>query len=204
MKNYELYHHGILGQKWGVRRFQNEDGSLTGAGRKRYGVGQQRKLAKKLQKYANKGETENAVKLVSTHIENSKYKNVIKALLKKQDEKKTAWFTSQNKLADAWDDAAIRLRNIVDDGMKECGLDPNDELHRLFWEDEIITNDPKYKVIDEQNEKAFQNLKDVNKEVCDALFGEYGNLPVKDIDNKLVKNVSEYVTHKLLYKIDDF
>ena len=31
----ELYHHGIKGQKWGVRRFQNKDGSLTAAGRKR-------------------------------------------------------------------------------------------------------------------------------------------------------------------------
>ena len=31
----ELYHHGILGQKWGVRRFQNKDGSLTDKGRKR-------------------------------------------------------------------------------------------------------------------------------------------------------------------------
>lgn len=35
----ELYHHGILGQKWGVRRFQNPDGSLTEAGKKRYGYG---------------------------------------------------------------------------------------------------------------------------------------------------------------------
>lgn len=32
----DLYHHGIKGQKWGVRRYQNEDGSLTPKGRARY------------------------------------------------------------------------------------------------------------------------------------------------------------------------
>ena len=34
-KKNELYHHGIKGQRWGVRRYQNKDGSLTAAGRKR-------------------------------------------------------------------------------------------------------------------------------------------------------------------------
>ena len=31
-----LIHHGILGMKWGIRRYQNKDGSLTSAGKKRY------------------------------------------------------------------------------------------------------------------------------------------------------------------------
>ena len=31
----ELYHHGVKGQKWGIRRYQNSDGSLTDAGKKR-------------------------------------------------------------------------------------------------------------------------------------------------------------------------
>ena len=34
--NNELYHHGILGQRWGVRRYQNKDGTLTSAGKGRY------------------------------------------------------------------------------------------------------------------------------------------------------------------------
>ena len=35
----ELYHFGIKGQKWGIRRFQNKSGGLTSAGRKHYDDG---------------------------------------------------------------------------------------------------------------------------------------------------------------------
>lgn len=35
VSNY-IYHHGIKGMKWGIRRFQNKNGSLTPAGKKRY------------------------------------------------------------------------------------------------------------------------------------------------------------------------
>lgn len=44
-----LMHHGIKGQKWGQRRFQNPDGSLTPEGEARYG-----KSVRKLQKKSSK------------------------------------------------------------------------------------------------------------------------------------------------------
>jgi hypothetical protein len=44
--SYELRHAGVKGMKWGVRRFRNEDGTLTEAGKKRYGSGGKTKTKK--------------------------------------------------------------------------------------------------------------------------------------------------------------
>ena len=50
----ELYHFGIKGMRWGVRRYQNEDGTLTPAGKKHYGNMSDDKLQKSLYKQVKK------------------------------------------------------------------------------------------------------------------------------------------------------
>lgn len=57
MTENELYHHGIKGMRWGIRRYQNEDGTLTDAGKKKYSK-QYQKLSAKTNRDATKVSTQ--------------------------------------------------------------------------------------------------------------------------------------------------
>lgn len=68
----ELYHHGIKGMKWGVRRFQKKDGTLTNAGKKRYDEDSgsrknpiQKHKDKLIQKYVEKGYSQSAAEVAA-------------------------------------------------------------------------------------------------------------------------------------------
>lgn len=78
----ELYHYGIKGQKWGVRRFENRDGSLTDAGKKRYDYSDKqrrqdarlygRRAPKRIQKRLENGES----LLSARHVEATRKKRI--------------------------------------------------------------------------------------------------------------------------------
>lgn len=50
----DIIHYGVLGMKWGHRRYQNKDGSLTNAGKKRYRATRPDKVRREMQKAVNK------------------------------------------------------------------------------------------------------------------------------------------------------
>jgi hypothetical protein len=83
-----LYHHGIKGQKWGIRRFQNEDGSYTEAGNKKRRIGFKRKMKgnlddisdKELARLVKRKENENKYNKLYESKEKETYKDEIEAL----------------------------------------------------------------------------------------------------------------------------
>lgn len=122
-----LSHHGIRGQRWGVRRFQNRDGSLTNAGRKRLG-------------YATKGVTQtvgkafkagvkaggNAIKAVKAHHEKKEAEKLQK---KKEKASKTRLGVMANK--DLFTNEEIRKLNErfkLEDEMKMATLQKGVEI----------------------------------------------------------------------------
>ena len=113
MYSDELSHHGILGQRWGIRRYQKKDGSLTPAGLKRYGSEANFKKIQRAEATAKK-EAEKAKYRARTEAEiakiNKKYK-INKPDAKKEEAKaKEGSFKPKAKSINEMTDDEIRAR----------------------------------------------------------------------------------------------
>lgn len=92
----ELYHHGIKGQRWGVRRYQNEDGTLTADGKIRYGGN-----ARNIQRDLNRLDKEKAYTLGDRAKAIRKYEAETRKLNKHKNDKSEEWKQKHQAKADS-------------------------------------------------------------------------------------------------------
>lgn len=103
----ELYHHGILGMKWGVRRYQNKDGTLTAAGKR------------KLEKESVKIKKEESI-LKNRKATVAKFDKLAEKKRKLEDEKESLDSTKKSKKVSPDKVSSKKsLKDISDDDLKK-------------------------------------------------------------------------------------
>lgn len=118
----EFYHHGVKGQRWGVRRYRNADGSLTPAGKKRAAKLIRKKDYKELDEEYNKLPSMKNLKRANSNLEKAELK-----FMEKHDSKAFYNYDAYAKAADkfiksakydklykAQRDAAMKFEKDVD------------------------------------------------------------------------------------------
>lgn len=120
MKDY-LQHHGIKGMKWGVRRFQNEDGSLTPAGKRRYSRAELKDIRNEKREYLHKAYEQNADYKKARQLENQAYELARKYNFDSDDGgggRTKADQAAGRKYMQLWNDIAILEDNAEVDSRK--------------------------------------------------------------------------------------
>ena len=171
IESTELIHYGIKGMKWGVRRYQNKDGSLTAAGKKRYDALTSAAVkAKRFSDMARKDSerfNKKAEEVKSAQISDSQYKKAMRELF-------------GNDANDA---------KYVEIEAKNMGYDNS----RQMAKEHLGIGKEGYEIY-----KAFANRAKKASDFYQGLSDSYKNADISSLNKKQIKKAEKFVKNGYL------
>lgn len=175
-----LAHHGIKGQKWGIRRYQNEDGSLTPAGRRRY--------RDELSQIKNKKEAKLSVaRRMAKDIKrnpallteyNKAYENY-HALSEEYDSTVKKFNKLRKQYAKEYYDSEIAFRPDEYKSTKE--IDDLKDYADDYAYDKITEQHPEIKILSDNVSKASSQLRDSELKLANKYVGYFADKKIKNL-----------------------
>lgn len=215
-----LMHFGIKGQKWGVRRFQNSDGTLTAAGKERYGSEkEQKKFAEKLMKGRTDMRKTPQVKHAVANLEDAvKEERIQRKRYDSEFEKTSREFYNDKKLLDKYTEKSIDkiLRDQPNVANEFRNSRPTNKFNSMSDRDVVKwflknddwgqgdydpftmfleSGDKRAKSLNEAGEshlKAIRNMSNKSREYAKSFLGDYGN----EVYNRSVSGVPNGIKTK--------
>ena len=198
IKHSELVHHGIKGQKWGVRRYQNEDGTLTAAGRARYGYGEINKNTVR-DFHRSNSETYKRIKSGMTNRAND-------AIEEYNAYRKQARDSEYNDIMNHFRDNKTKQRflNYMNSTLSDNATEDTRKYFANDWIDNEISSAKSSKtrdLLDKYNNYANVTMSRDLEKYVDDIVGEYKNYKPSMISSD-TKSMAKNMMKSILQELD--
>lgn len=180
--DYVLYHHGVKGMKWGVRRYQNKDGSLTPAGKKRLAEGLKNDFNNVRKAHVYKRNVAEAANRGLTADDKKQVLDARNKLMATVEKTRNA----ERELLDLADEYAIAYYNKKAGEHPDKYYDPSASFDLMDEADDYGYNKARAdrpdlaKAVDEKA-TCTQAYVQAVRDASDKLVGEYGNVKMHDL-----------------------